>query len=581
MGLSYNEPSQPQLVPYMDLGGGLNTRLDPHALQRNELAASANLWSSYDQAIAKRPGTVPMGPYSDGSTGTGFAALALSSCRYHGATYLILLNTNHDVWVGPAAQYSATGTGTAWVKLTSVSASATFITTAQMYDAELQRDCVFICDGYSVPKVWVQDPFAITFVVQNVNTTAGHLPYKWNNTTTYITPQYVRTLGNNSHLFYSGDSTKPDAVYVSDPEFPQMFSNPAEQVVGDPTQNYQPAIIGANDGVEGGIITGMETIASVMVVFKQAAIYTMIQTTLLGEVPAWQVVQVSTSSGCQAPRSIARFPSFIIFLSIDGVYLTDGNTTQKVSGDVPTYFDNSLTGNPALITKRNLSVGARHGNRYELFFPIMTSAPYYNNLGVWFDFDKQSRFNNPIVGEIDNMNVAGIVALRGEGDDGNVAWADALLDRVGEFGVGYADFGQPITASFVGKADLFEDVFGPDEIAARKQMQDAYLLVELPGGSVRQNLDFYGTVIVDLGLSLGRVILQAIYTGVTGGEWGTANWGAMTWSASATEHFGVVKIPVQNAARGYVMQVAIKETSTVGWIAIGYGAYVNMGRTGY
>lgn len=568
MGLSYDNPSQPQLVPYMDLGGGLNTRLDPHALARNELAISQNLWSSYDGAIAKRPGSAPL-ITSTGAVGDGLGAISLSSCRFNNVTYLIKCNTNREIWV------AAIGS-TSWTKLGTVGATAAYITTAQMFDPSTQKQTVFICDGVSIPTTWVGPP---STVLTAVSTAAGMLPFKYNSTTVHITPQFVRTLGNNSHLFYSGESSNTCAVYVSDPFYPQQFQNNASQVTTDPTATYYPALIGNNDGVEGGDITGIESLASAMIVFKQSAVYTMIQTTLLGEVPAWQVVQVSDSTGCAAPRSITRFPGFVVFLSIDGVYLTDAQSTQKISNDVPTYFDSSLTGQPAIIQKRTLSIGVRHGNRYELWFCSYSST--YPNMGVWFDFDKQSRFSSPLAGEIDGMNVGGAVSLRGNVDDGNVAWADAVLDRVGEFGIGYADFTAAITCVFAGKADLFDDVFGPDEIAARKQMQDAYLLVQVLDVNTVLSLDFYGTVIVDYAISLARVIIQSVQTILPGGAWGVGQWGVMTWGASAGSNFAVVKIPMQNNARGYLMQVAIKETSTVPWIAIGYGCYVNMGRTGY
>jgi hypothetical protein len=323
----------------------------------------------------------------------------------------------------------------------------------------------------------------------------------------------------------------------------------------------------------------------------------MIQTTLLGEVPAWQVVQVSTSSGCNAPRSIARFPTFIVFLSIDGVYLTDGQTIQKISGDVPTYFDGSLTGNPPLINvaQRGLAIGVRHGNRYELFFCTMTTAAttgpqWYNNMGVWFDFDKQSRFNNPIAGEIDGMNVGGACTVRGNGESGNVAWASATADMVAEFGVGHADMGPtganvPIQATFVGKADFFDDTFGPEQLAARKQMQDAYLVVEVFSASgTPVLLNFSGAVIVDLQYqyAYGQSYPMSVYSASMLGTWGTVPWGSMVWgSTTGTSRVNVIKIPMQNVARGYCMQVAISEQSTVPWIAMGYGCYVNPGHTEY
>lgn len=589
MGLSYDTPGQPELVPYMDLGGGLNTRMEPHALARNELAVSQNLWSAYDQAVAKRPGTNPL-ITSNGAAGDGLGAISLSSCRYGGYTYLIKCNTNREIWVALVVPAYVSGSGTGWHKIGNVSASASFITTAQMFDPDSTPavSMTFICDGFSVPQMWDGNVAHTLVNVTTGFTTQNWLPNKYNlGTGNPITPQYVKTLGNNSHLFYSGDPSNPSAVYISDPLYPQRFNNPSMQTNIDGTvsaSQYYPAIIGNNDGVEGGSITGLETIGSAMLVFKESAIYSMIQTTLLGEIPVWQVVQVSPCIGCTAPRTITKFTTFIVFLSIDGVYLTDGNTLQKISGDVPTYFDGSFRGVSAIVEVRTKSIGVRHGNRYLIFFPTTAQAiiaQSYCDTGLWFDFDKQSRFGNPIVGEIDGMNVGGAVRLGSPLDSGNVAWSDALQDRTGEFGVGFSDFGANISTLWAGKADMFDDVFGPEQVACRKQMQDAYCVVEVLAQSNVQSLDFYGTVFVDFSLQLARVISQPVTAGAVGGHWGDL-WGApMVWSSSAQSNLSVIKIPMQNGARGYALQVAVKESSTVPWIILGYGCYVNKGKTGH
>jgi hypothetical protein len=417
--------------------------------------------------------------------------------------------------------------------------------------------------------------------LNQVDTTPGHLPGKYNSATP-ITPQFVKTLGNNSHLFYSGDSTNPSAVYISDPFYPESFNNAAMQVTTDPLPGqYQPAIIGNNDGVEGGPITAMESLGSVMVIFKEGAVYSMVQTTLLGEVPAWQVIEVSNATGNAAPRSVVRFSSFISFLGVDGVYITDGNTLQQISADVASYFDSSLTGFPATITNRQIAIGVRHGMRLLLWFSTFFEP--YCNMGVWFDFTKQSRFGNPIAGQISNMNVGGAVSLRGPDDTGNVAWIDALDNAVREFGVGHADGNGdlPIQCILAGKADLFEDVFGPEAFVSQKQAQDAYALIELVQINQASQVDFFGKVIVDLDLSLARVIGQPLDVDVAGGVWGVGIWGQMLWGSSGNSFFGLVKIPLQNNARGYLLQIALQERSIIPWVLIGYGVYLNKQKVGY
>lgn len=558
----------------MDLGGGLNTRLDPHALARNELAVSINLWPSYDSAVAKRPGS---NPFPGATVGSGHPGLALVGCRFNGATYAIKMDTNRVLW---ARNVDASDV---WTQIGTVNAQTQFITAAQMFDPTLLAQAVFICSGFDVPQYWLGPGH----VLANVATSAGHLPSKFNAPGSPLTPQFVKTLGNNSHLFYSGDSSNTSAVYISDPFYPQNFNNAAMQVTTDPTVGaYQPAIVGNNDGVDGGNITGMESLGSVMVVFKEAAVYTMNQTTLLGEVPAWQVVEVSNAVGCLAPRSIVRFTTFIVFLGIDGVYITDANGVEEISEDVSTYFDSSLTGFAATCTNRTISQAVRHGMRYEIWFS--TANKTYVDTGLWFDFSKQSRFGNPVAGQISGMTPGGLIGLRSPSDDGNVAWVDSQVDREGIFGQSHGDLpatpggaATAITTTLAGKADLFDDVFGPEATVAEKVAQDAYLLVAVLNQVSPTQISFTGSVIVDLSLSLAQVLPSPIGVGLSGGMWGSGRWGTMIWSAASGTNFALAKIPLQSKARGHLFQVGISESSTVAWVIIGYAVYVNLQKVSY
>lgn len=553
----------------MDLGGGLNTRLDPHALARNELAVSVNLWDSYDSAVAKRPGSAALGTTS-GALPSNLPTQSMTACRFNNQTYLLIMDTAKHLYQFPIG-------GSAYTLLGTLGASAKFHTSAQMFDPSTQTRNVFICDGVSVPKYWSGPP---STTLTTVTTGGNNLPNQYNQGVGHpITPQFVKTLGNNSHLFYSGEPTNTCAVYISDPFYPQNFTSAAMQVSADPSGGYNPAIIGMNDGVEGGDISGLETLGSVMIVFKYSATYIMVQTTLLGEIPAWQVVQVSNSIGCQAPLSIVRFDTFVVFLAVDGVYITDAQSVKQISGDVAPFFDSSLSGYPAIIQNRQTAIGVRHGARLLLFFESANAT--VNNTGLWFNFGRQTRGGNPVCGQIMGMNVGGAVTCRGPLDDGNVAWGDASISRIGYFGIAFNDFGQPIQTQFAGKADLFDDIFGPESVVAEKQIQDAYALIQVLNVVGNTQVDFYGFVTCDLDLAVPRSLKQPITIGQLGGFWGVGLWGAMTWGASNQQAFTVVKIPLQGNARGYLCQVGILENSTVPWIMIGYAVYVNPQKTGY
>ena len=575
----------PQLVPYMDLGGGLNTRKDPHALARNELATSINLWPAYDQAVAKRPGSIAIG-----TSGTGKPCKSLLSCRFNGITYLLEVKTDGNVFAGLAAG------ALPFTKIGKVNPAALFVTSAQMTDPYQKIgvvpgvQSVFICDGMSTPQLWNGPGTQMQNVFTGTDPKLGAgIPTKDPQGNHPITPQFVTTLGNNSHLFYSGDPDEPSAVYVSDPFYPEFFNSPAMQVNPTKANNpgqYIPAIIGNNDGVEGGKINGMETLGSAMIVFKECAIYQMIATTLLGEIPTWQVVTVSNNRGCLSPRSICAFDTFIVFLALDGIYATDGNTIWLISYDVPTFFDSTLTGQAALITNRTNAIGVRHATRYLTWF-LAQSAP--NTTGLWFDFSKQTASGMPLCGQIEGMNVGGATALTGEQDDGNVAWSDSIIDTIGKFGIGYSDLGPNntqvnIAVTMAGKADLLDDVFGPDSVIGEKQAQTYYALVELLGAPAGSQiaLEFKGAVLVNNQILLPQAVAQQISQGLSPvGIWGASVWGAFQWGAAAQYGFQVIKCPNQNSARGNLLQFVLTESSQIPWILIGYALYANYQLPGY
>src|SRR5215469_2399593 len=105
--INFDIPNGPQTVLYLDLGGGLNTRLDPHALQRNELAVSQNLWPAYDQAVAKRPGSQVLVTATGAVNTVTHPTKSLLTCRFNSLTYLIHVDTSGNVSAAPV-------NGTTW-----------------------------------------------------------------------------------------------------------------------------------------------------------------------------------------------------------------------------------------------------------------------------------------------------------------------------------------------------------------------------------------------------------------------------------------------------------------------------------
>ena len=577
-----------QFVPYMDLGAGLNTRKDPHALARNELASLTNAWYAQGQSLGKRPGLTAW-VTSIGTTGKHVTHIkSLVAARFGGFSWLVIQDQANNIWYAPSVPPN---TGTKWQQIGSISGG--IMRGAQMYDPELQQDTLFIVSGYDIPQYWVGP----NTKMQPVDTTVNHLPTKANSITQPITPAYVATLGNNSHLFYAGEPTAPSAVYVSDPFYPESFTTPLTQV--NPMQGaYQPALIGNNDGVDGGAITGMQTLGSAMLIFKESAVYTMVETQLLGDI-AFMVENISSTVGCLSPRSIVAMDGFVCFLGIDGVYMTDGNTAQQLSGNVPTFFDSTVLGSPAEIANRNTAISFRHGTRYIIFFDTGTN---FADTGVWFDFAVQADQGLPACGVIQfspgaattGMYCGGAATLRGPHDDGNVAIAAANFNFVGKFGLGFSDVAAqygpqapqsvPITVTMRGKADFFEDAFGNDAMMCLKNVDKIRLLVSIYQTSTPIPFTFTGNVITDVFNAFPITSTVTTLPQLPGPRWGTPAeggtgdiWGGpAVWTAAPLGSGLFFDIPMlsPSTAIGKIVQMEFSESSQYGWLILGYALQI-------
>lgn len=452
-----------RFVSYMDLSGGLNTKRDPHAIERNELALSQNCWYGQDNAVSKRPGTAAIVTVS-GGTGNGLAGMGIGAYRFNNVTYVL----SQQGGVLNFAKLS----DTSWSTFSQNIFSRNRMHCAQMYDPTSGANTVFVCDGEYNPWYFTPVESGNVATLNTVSTSSGFLPQNFDGSGTgYITPKYVITDGQNSNLVYAGEKTFPSAVYISDPFYPQKFSFAATSTSPYPG-TYSPYVIGQNDGVNGGDITGLAKLGTTIVVFKQAAIYFMQLQSVYGDL-VFTDYCVSASTGCVAPESIVAFDQFACFLGNDGAYTVDiyGNV-QQITRNVPTFFDNTLTGFAATCTSPATATAVRQGSKYILFYDAANSG--YPNRGLWFDFAKPDKDGLPTVGEILGYTPAACVQLKGPLDDGNFVWTDATQDRIGKFGLGFSDFGSPITWSGNLKADILLEEYGPRAPADVKTLDNMW-----------------------------------------------------------------------------------------------------------
>jgi hypothetical protein len=507
--------------------GALNTRLDPHRLTRDQLAASQNLWVTPLGVLVSKPGISTA--FATGTMNSTSVALSLPfkgsfPLRFGAITYVLVQDSQGNVFVFP--KYSG---NTQWFYVTSmtVTAGGNYITSniAQLFDPVTNVTTAFLCNVGTQPLsytgsigkmtagltggggsqtvtptsfgggmlgvyngqlmnlgegtanfetgVAVSSVTATNFKVSPTKnhsagdyfsagaTAVGTVPNNFTNSGA-IQPKYVETLFSN--LFYSGEVSAPTAVYVSDPYYPESFTSNFFQSTIYPG-SYQPALIGFNDGVAGGDVTGLRRLGTQMMVYKQSALYSLSLVSLYGDM-VWQVQIVSPTIGCVAPNSIVSFDTFHVFLAIDGVYITDGTMVRRIDFNIPTFFDQSGTGSGAslVITDYTGTVAARYGSVYLIYFDAASAG--YATTGLWLDFEQTDSQGYPLAGQFAfNASVGGIggiASMRGPSDTGTPFIISSQNNLVGEFDrpgvLTPGDFGFAISKSMTLKADMFEDL---------------------------------------------------------------------------------------------------------------------------
>ena len=545
-------------VSYMDLSGGLNTKRDPHAVDRNQLTVSQNAWYGTDNAVSKRPGTAAI-VTSTGATGAGGLGTGLGIGQFNQTSYILSQQ-------GTNMRYAKLS-DTSWSNISTAVSGTNNINTAQMYDPTTGANQVFIVDGVNTPKMWA-GPGNSTLTT--VTTSAGYLPQNFTSTGP-ITPAYVITDGQNCNLVYAGEPTAPSAVYISDPFYPQKFSFSATSTSSYPG-TYSPYIIGQNDGVNGGNITGLAKLGTNIVVFKESAIYFMSLNSVYGDLVFTSNV-VSASTGCVAPNSIVAFDQYVCFLSIDGAYTVDiyGNINQ-ITRNIPTFFDNTLTGFTATCQKYTNAVGVRAGSRYFLFYDAQNLG--YPNSGLWFDFAKPDATGMPGAGEILGYTVGAAIELRGPKDDGNFVWTDATQDRIGKFGIGFSDFGSPISTTIFLKADTLYEEYGPQSPAAQKYLNNVWLDLSIPlQVNTAESLQFLVPVTTDY---INEVVATPPPINVSlasQGLWDTGKWGTMYWASGARQYiYTTSRANGLQVNQGRIVQMGVIESSIYPWTLLGITA---------
>jgi hypothetical protein len=267
------------------------------------------------------------------------------------------------------------------------------------------------------------------------------------------------------------------------------------------------------------------------------------------------------------------------------VYYTDGYQVQQISANVPTFFDGSLNGYGPLCLSYPTAVGVRCGSRYLIWYDRgLPAAPGvaagYPTSGVWFDFSKPDVSSLPQAGEMHGassqypftatMPVAGACALAGPYDSGLFVWTSAAADQVALFGIGFSEFGGPISATFAGPADRFPQTASDSSWFDYKHVHSARFAIGATLTTTGQ-LTFNATFATDYLLTTSASALTPVIPGAGTAVFGSGMFGSAIFGASggATLYAPVTIIPA-SSADGRVIQTMIQESSQTEWLLLGY-----------
>lgn len=188
-------------------------------------------------------------------------------------------------------------------------------------------------------------------------------------------------------LWIAGDKDNPDRLHFSTANVNgadiEDFTSPIEE--GEANQHGGFLEVRSYDG---GKIIGMKVVFNSIVIFKNKTAYK-----LFGNSPDnYELVQLFSSEGAIADRSIIVANNGAYFLNRDGIYYYDGTNTRLISAKIKKTIE-SMNLNYA-----SKSLGIYFNNKYYLSIPTGDSTE--NNLMIIYDIQN----NSFMTYNIDDMN---------------------------------------------------------------------------------------------------------------------------------------------------------------------------------
>lgn len=231
----------------------------------------------------------------------------------------------------------------------------------------------------------------------------------------------------------AGDAANPDRVYFSTSNVngfdPDDWTSPTTE--GEANQHGGFIECPTFDG---GKIIGLKVIFNDVLIFKNKNIFK-----IFGTYPGnYEKVQVYSTKGAIADKSIVTANNIAFFMSTDGIYAYNGTSTDIISEKIKDVFNNL---NKSCLDK---AVGFFYKNKYILAVPEGNST--VNNLIIEYNtIDKNFMLYRGIEvssfielnDELLFTNSSGFIYVYGEGDNFNSQLINAFWET------GYSDLGSP------------------------------------------------------------------------------------------------------------------------------------------
>lgn len=333
-------------------------------------------------------------PFANLSAGSGMTASKWYKYKmgfYDGTTYYYSTARSNTIETGASTCVS--------IQLTDIPLGQATTTARYIYrtNADTSKAAAESDTTYFLVKV-LSDNVTTTWV-DTITDSSGLTP-TWSTVSNGInvTPPVATMFEINANsIFSAGNPTNPSFLYFCPPQYkdfwlPSSFLN-----------------IRQNDG---DVITFVKNNLGVLIVGKTNTIqkaYTQ------GAPSTWQVSDPFSTIGSPAPNSAQTTPLGIIYLSRDGLYVFDGNSSKKISDPVTEEINDILSSN---ISE---TVGIYSNSQYRLAYTSAGSGSTANNRVLVYDFNRQAF-------TIDTENINAFSYFNSGTDNGTLYGGSSISD---------------------------------------------------------------------------------------------------------------------------------------------------------